>query len=376
MRHPPQRYHSSVARRSIAAPVILATVLLAMPLTSDAIQLYWSDGAADLSFSQNTRAVLAVQADSAEVILPPQWRLLWVADSAGILLVAPDSLAACFTDTAKISSFDLPATPADSAAHMITARFCAENLSASSAYYVLDLAGGSHGRLRVVALSPTDSTQVIESNEVTFNGGIDGDYAPLILLASPVHERAQFSVTVEGTGLAATEGLSLVGAAASWRFPLIVDVRSDSLVHASAVLAAPLPACTIEATMVGGVVASTELSADSLPAPEIPQDYCFYFYPGSLDTTHLQPKDFTFVFAHDGWHVFYIRHYQDAPGETTYTRHPEWNERNLGHATSTDLRNWAVQARNVLQVPGTWDSLHVWAPHIVRKTDDITYYMS
>ena len=53
----------------------------------------------------------------------------------------------------------------------------------------------------------------------------------------------------------------------------------------------------------------------------------------------------------------------------------QWNERNLGHATSTDLRNWTVQARNVLQVPGTWDTHHVWAPHVVRKANDITYYM-
>lgn len=34
-----------------------------------------------------------------------------------------------------------------------------------------------------------------------------------------------------------------------------------------------------------------------------------------------------------------------------------------------------MRARNVLQVPGTWDTRHVWAPHIVRKANDINYYM-
>jgi hypothetical protein len=69
------------------------------------------------------------------------------------------------------------------------------------------------------------------------------------------------------------------------------------------------------------------------------------------------------------WHLFYIRHHQN-PGYTE-----DVNERNFGHATSINLENWDVVDRNVLQVPGVWDTKHVWAPHIVRKPNDITYYM-
>jgi hypothetical protein len=352
----------------------VAVLLLLISQPSSAIQLKWSTGATDLTVSQNTQAMLIVQADSVEGALPNSWRLQWTADSLGVQFSPFEQ--ACLVDTAKVDSIAPPSTPADSAANQITAFFCSSGSSnAATAYFLADLPAGGRGKLKVVALDPSDTTQVVESNEATINGGVDADYAPLILRATTTHQLAQFNVTMEGTGLATTEGLNLVAADATWRFPLTVDARSDSRVHASALLAAPLPACTIVATTGGGAVASTELSADSLPAPEMPEDYCFNFYPGSLDTTHLQPKDFTFVFAHDGWHVFYIRHYQDAPGETTYKDHPEWNERNLGHATSTNLRNWTVQARNVLQVPGTWDTRHVWAPHIVRKANDITYYM-
>ena len=364
------------ALRDTLLLILLLVATLLVPNSARAIQLRWSSGNTDLTVDQNTCAVLLVQADSAEVALPPTWCLLWTADSSGIQFAALDSASACLTDTARVFEVDPPATPADSATNQITTHFCsAGSAMASTAYFLVNIIGGSQGKLKVVALDLADTTNVIESNEVNYNGGVDGDYAPLILRATTVHQSAQFSVTLEGTGLAATDGLDLVAANASWRFPLSVDARSDAIIHASAVLAAPLPACTIEVMKGGGSFASTELSADSLPAPEIPQDYCFNFYPGALDTTHMQPEDFTFVFAHDGWHVFYIRRYQDAPGETTYTRHPEWNQRNFGHATSTDLLNWTVQARNVLQVPGAWDTHHVWAPHIVRKSDDITYFM-
>jgi hypothetical protein len=72
-----------------------------------------------------------------------------------------------------------PQTPADSAANQVTAYFCSSASSdAASAYFLAELPSGGHGKLRVVALDPSDSTQVIESNEVTFNGGVDGDYAP------------------------------------------------------------------------------------------------------------------------------------------------------------------------------------------------------
>lgn len=103
---------------------LLAFILALIPHTSRAIQLHWSSGATALSFTSATRCTLVVQADSAETHLPQQWRILWVADSSSVQLVAMDSLEACLLDEAQVSRIEGAATAADSAAHEITARFC------------------------------------------------------------------------------------------------------------------------------------------------------------------------------------------------------------------------------------------------------------
>src|SRR6266540_1588568 len=161
--------------------------LLIFPTSSSGIQLHWSTGADTLTFTSATRCTLIVRADSAEATLPGQWRVLWLADSSGVNVVAFDSLATCLADTAKVSAVDPPSSPADSAAHQVTAHFCSTGeAAATTASYVLDQPGGSSGRLRVVALDPSDpdSSRVIESNEVTYNGGVDGTYFPTILRAA------------------------------------------------------------------------------------------------------------------------------------------------------------------------------------------------
>ncbi len=109
--------------------------------------------------------------------MPSSWVLSWTADSSGIQFVALDSVLACLADTAKVDSIWGPLTRADSAANAIRAHFCsAGSGSAATAYYLLDLVGGSRGKLKVVAFNPADTTQVIESNEVTYNEGVEGDY--------------------------------------------------------------------------------------------------------------------------------------------------------------------------------------------------------
>src|SRR5262249_26958662 len=75
----PQEEAAIVRRNSW---VLLLTLLV--PHASSALQLRWSSGATDLSFSSATRCTLVVQADSAETRLPSEWRLLWVADSLSI----------------------------------------------------------------------------------------------------------------------------------------------------------------------------------------------------------------------------------------------------------------------------------------------------
>jgi hypothetical protein len=56
-------------------PRWLCALLLLVPQTSSALQLYWAGGGTDLTVSENTQAILVVQADSTEVRLPNSWRL-------------------------------------------------------------------------------------------------------------------------------------------------------------------------------------------------------------------------------------------------------------------------------------------------------------
>jgi hypothetical protein len=170
-----------------------------------AIQLRWGSGATDLHVTTNDREMLVVAADSSEGSLPPTWRLLWMADTSAVRFVAIDAGLACQADSARVSAIDPPSTPADSAANLLTAHFCSDGSKlAQYAYFLVDLLGGTHGRLKVVALDPTDpdSSRVLESNDVTFNGGIGGDYAPAILRAASTHATSTLEVRAVGANLA------------------------------------------------------------------------------------------------------------------------------------------------------------------------------
>ena len=72
----------------------------------------------------------------------------------------------------------------------------------------------------------------------------------------------------------------------------------------------------------------------------------------------IRPKDFTLVKNDGVYHLFYIRHNDFLPSWAT--------ENDFGHAVSTDLYHWTQLPPVLGIVPGVWDNLHVWAPHVVR----------
>jgi hypothetical protein len=224
---------------------LLALLLLLFPIPSSAIQLHWSNGADTLTFTAATRCTLVVRADSAEGRLPAEWRLLWLADSSGVNIVAVDSLAACQADVAEVSGVHAPSTPAEDAAHQVTAYFCsAGEPAATTAYYLLDQPGGSRGRLKVVAIDPADpdSGRVIESSEVTYNGGVQGTHTPTILKATSTHETRELEVSVVGSGLSAANSLRITAPDRLWSVPLGIVTQTDSALTATADVPVPLPA--------------------------------------------------------------------------------------------------------------------------------------
>ncbi len=369
---------------------LLTLGMAVLPSTSPALQLHWVSGATNVDFSEAVQCTLLVAADSAQTTLPSEWRLLWVADTSAVQFTPLDSLLACQADTAEISSIDGPATSADSAANLITAHLCSAGMTgASTASYLIDVPGGTHGKLKVVALDPADSTTVIESNEVTCNGGIEGDYAPVILRAASVHQSLRLRVTAIGAGLRAARLLSLTATDASWTLPLTIAAQSNSVIAGEALVAALLPACRTSVAATSGGVSEAWLPADGEPEPLVPEGggcSAQYFEellqppPPGLGYTIL-PKDFSFApgFVDTttnryALHLFYIRH-------SLYTLPDDSKERNIGHAWSSDFVSWHGPAAGdkpdttaLVVRPGMFDALHVWAPTIVHPPGP-TFYM-
>lgn len=350
------------------ASLYLLLCLLLVPFTVHAIQLHWNNGAVNLTFTEATRCTLVVQADSAEATLPAEWQLLWVADSTQVEIVALDSLGVCDGDTAQVYDVKGPATQEDSTANRWTAQFCSDGSStAGSAGYVLDLPAWARGKIKVAALDPADSTSVLESNEVMFNGGVSDEFQPAVLDVESSHEGTDLVISAVGTGLDAAESAKLVAPDGSWTVKLDLVSRSSSTLTASAYVAADLPASVLAVESASGVSAVASVPADLPYMPMGSVGSSGLMVPGDS----IQPKDFAFLFQSrlGIFHLFYI--WSDR--KIVVRQGIDATEKYLGHAWSKDLLNW-TQMSTVLAIRDTsWDNYHVWAPSIVQKGP--TYYL-
>jgi len=348
-------------------------LLSATPSQSPALQLKWIGGSAALNFSADTRAVLMVQADSSEGVLPEWWRLISVTDSSGMQLVAPDSLTACEVDTAKVASIDPPSTPADSAANQTIAHLCsAESIRSTTAYYYVDLVGGSQGKLKVVALAPGSPDSVLASNEVVYNGGVDGNYPPTLLRTTSSHTTASLEVTAIGSGLADVDTISVGAADGLWSVPLLISSQDDTRLTASADVPAELPDAIVRAESSSGIGVD-DLPADvstALVAVSATTDTILYHDPDPGVYCH----DFAFYYnsvpdptnpAHPwkgAFHLFYIR-VKIANSADSIIAHA-WCD-TLGAPWHVDL--------NAFRPSGVgWDKMKVWAPSI-QQVGNLTY---
>lgn len=347
--------------RIVSALFLLLIALVTVP--ANAIQLRWSTGSTDLTIWQDTQAMLIVQADSSEGALPNSWRLQWTADSLG-LQFSPFELA-CLVDTAKVDSVAGPATPADSAANQVTAFFCSSGGdNATTAYYLVDLPAGGHGKLKVVALDPADpdSSTVISSNEVTYNGGVEGEYAPAILRTTSTHDTRELRVTLVGSDLTGASTLRISAPDRVWNVPLAIVGSTNSILTAAADVPTPLPAAVFEAGSSGDMVSVAEYSGDAIVlSSESMPDTVLYRDPNP----DVYPKDFAFyqttVPTSDPghpwkrlFHLIYIRHFESTEAEPS-----------LAHAWSENLTSWRVQTDAFLPNAG-WDGQFVWAPSLVQ----------
>jgi len=358
----------------------LLVMLAAIVPPASALQLHWSTGSTEMTFTGATRCTLVVQADSSESRLPPEWRLLWVADSSSVQFVAPDLASACALDEAQVSSFDRPVTPADSAAHLATAHFCSvDNNAAMSALQVVDLPAGGRGKFKAVALDPADpdSSRIIESNEATFNAGITATYVPAILRVTSDHSTTTLRVEAFGADLAGVQAVRISAPELQTEVPLAIESFGPASVVARTIISVPLPNSSVLFETPQGVMPSGQIPADVVEAAELPDEAFF------SDPAGARPKDFAFINAptpvagvwRNLFHIYYIRHLTD-PGTLD-----SLNEITLGHAWSRDLIHWEQTANSLDAFPANtsdvsaWDHSHVWAPSIVQfGTKFLMYY--
>lgn len=347
---------------------LLALMLLCVPAVACAIQLHWSNGADTLTFSEATRCTLTIQADETEGSLPPEWRLLWVAEGLPNLEIIPDSTFASPTMAQAISV--VPPSAAELGANQITTNFRYPGSPAiAGARWILDLPVGSAGKFVAYALLPGqvgESATLSRSNVATFNGGVWREFPALAISATADHSTTRLAVTASGAGLASATAASLVAADTSWRVPLTIVEATDSTLSAEAEVPTQLPDAILQVTLADEASTVIALPTSQVVAPQLESvttlGNSFLVPPDSLN---VNPKDFAFVYntvptAIPGvwrglFHLIYIR------------RLPNGSEWTLGHAWSPNLQDWTSDRYAFRTGPiGTWDAGHVWAPSVVQ----------
>src|SRR5881397_2241814 len=178
------------------------------------LQLHWSSGASDLSFTSARRCTLVVQADLGEMHLPVDWQLVWVTNGCEIRPIAYDSLVACGGLTEQVRRLDDPADAIESVGNQTTAHFCSAG-GGTAAQVAFDLPDSTRARLRVVGVDSirvTDNHRIPRlelSPEATVNGGVPDPYPPTVLGAPSTHSLLAFTVTLLGAGLANAQSLAI-----------------------------------------------------------------------------------------------------------------------------------------------------------------------
>jgi hypothetical protein len=350
---------------------------LFMPLSANALQLRWSTGTTELTFESARLCTLVVEAGDTLGHMPYEWRVLWATEGCPLRPVTTSPQFAAEDSTARVCGVQWPSSIADVAANQATAHFCSDGSApASTAILVFDIPGGCRGKLQAVTIDPDDSTHILASAEVTFNGGASRHYPPTILRAAYTHDDLNLTVDVTGIGLDSLEEVALLAKNGRWRLPLTVTSQSENQFTATVSAAAEVPVCDLQIESSAGQVGALPLEAEEMQAPEVSLSYGGVLHDSHAD---VYPKDFAFIQAKEKFHIWYTRQNRLAHFDST--------TRTLGHGTSTDLVNWTVGSDTlVLPVrngrapctgcavqPMKWDNWHVWAPSIYK--DGMTYYM-
>jgi len=358
----------------IPAKVLSGLWLLFLPATACALQLTWSSGQSDLSFTEATRCTLIVQTSMGEQRLPDGLQLIWVAHGTDIRPLVSSSGAGQIASVCDLKSN----TSADLLARQLTAYLCASGGSAAqAAAYVFILPAGSYGKFMAIGRDQQDPMQVVRSSDATFNSGITAEYPPAIVGVDSDHHTLTAQLHVVGAGLDRVNSAALSSAELGSAIAMSIDEQSESLLQISAEIGRPLSNASLELQGMAGTSVLADVPSDQVLDLMTPTTDAVFQDP---DYPLVYPKDFTFIEApmlvggewQRVFHLYYIRNF--TTGDSALD---QYNTKYLGHAWSRDLRNWTVNKR-AFPVGGIgenqWDEGHVWAPSLVYAPNG-GYYM-
>lgn len=344
-------------------------LLLVWTNTAAAIELHWSSGASDLTFTSAVRCTLVIAADTGDV-LPSAWQLAW-AGTEPVSFVSVDSSSACGQSYAHSEHFDGPETAVDTLSQMYRGYFCSNDPTQTpSARVIMDLPADSRGKFKVVALDGSDF--VLQSGLATYNGGLSAAFPPVLLTTTRVHEGLQLTVDVVGTDLAPVSSVTVSATDKLWTIPLQITAKTDTSLSAQADVPSLLPASVLLATTSIGLAGEANLEADAQTmatvAASVTADTILFADPNPK----VFPKDFAFYYnsvpnptdnhRKGVFHLFYIRQFAPTSADSI-----------IAHAWCDTLgAPWMVDTLAFRPSNLTWDKMKVWAPSL-QQVGNRTY---
>ncbi len=345
--------------------LLLLLCLLLIPIEAHSIELRWAGGLTDAVAHSDTILTVFITADSSEYVLPSSWTFRWAADSASLVFGANQVAGYCTPDTTLADSMGTVLSVTDSLAHSTTTYFCRYGFSrATVAVSSIHCVGGQKARISVVA-TDANSGSLIESNEITLNGGSSAEYAPVVVSTGVSHESSTLSITALGVGLAGVVAGSLGAPDGVWSVPLSIASQSDSSLTLVGEVAASLPGSVLVVTDSNGRSAECEVQGDPTTAAVVANAL-----PDTIEfvdpNPRVYPKDFTFFYnsvpvglsnARKGlFHLIYIRNFGSTGQDSI-----------LAHAWCDTLgAPWTVDTLAFRPSGIGWDKTRCWAPSTLQ----------
>jgi hypothetical protein len=270
--------------------VIGLALSIAFPSAAHSLDLVWSSGSRDIVVESASRCTLLVRTDGVGEQLPGEWRLVWTAtaDSSEPLAFLTGPPTSGIADVCTVAG-------GPTVEHMLagvdTVFHCSPDQQgrAAVARYVLQIAGGATGKIKLLPAS-VDSAVTVggltldQFPEVTINGGSDAPYPPVLETAQPTRVGGEVELTSTGAFLRNVRSVALLDPTAAGGAGFQVITQSDTRLVARAEASSALPSGFLTVSDANGL--STAIPTEPVPLAPVPiptDHFLVRFRPGTVE---------------------------------------------------------------------------------------------